>query len=248
MGHFLKNVGRPLRSLARRWKAMGNMFRLSQQYPPPQSGVIAGLAMLDNELQLVSVYWHIGPAQTQHTRTSPAFSLIVSKVMCETNLAGGRALVVGNGHASVIADYFQFSAEKGPPLDEIFRAALNARWRQVRECNHPRVTAISFWSDKYGPTVLMAVLKKDGKGQCARRRYEFMDETMDGNLITGYGYCAAVSAGTVRGDPFLVPLRGNASSIAETMQTVLDRHDGSRVGIVVKMLSQDGSTEMAILD
>ena len=234
--------------------AKANLFNLGGN-PYPGRAIVAGLD--ETGANLVQVYWIMGRSENSRNRifscengrlfTEAADlskvkdpSLIIYNAMREAEyLPGAVAYIASNGDQTDTAVNF-IREPHG------FHEAMNRRQYEPDAPNFtPRITALSWWQYKGNAGAQMSILRKSPwSDACDRHLYEFH------GIGRGFGYCLTTYSGggdplpAFQGEPYLLPLLGNARLIAENFWDTLD--PDNRVSLAVKFIPKNGPSETVI--
>lgn len=236
--------------------AEGNFFRLRGN-PYPGRGMVVGMGV--SRPHLVQVYWIMGRSANSRNRifvrgkdgrlfTEPVdaslvkeASLIIYNAMREVRHNGITFAIVSNGsQTDDVAD--------GYAKDEGLEHSMH--WNTYEPDNPnftPRITASCYWLRKNHPVIRMAILRKSPWSDvCDRHLYEIND------VSPGFGYCLHTYMGEgkplppFQGEPYIVPLYGDANLIANNFWEALDADN--RVALAVKVIPNAGPSEMVIIN
>ncbi len=224
----------------KRKTAQENLELLSQN-PYPGRGIICG--MDESGHYLIQVYWIMGRSENSRNRIFVADeksgklkteaanpnlvkdpSLTIYTAMAEKDLR----YVVSNGHQTMAVIY-------GPTERGIL--SLLKTWSYEPDAPNftPRITASIFLGeDSENYTAEMAVFRKDGQNETCLKVPHLV------NLKPGLGYCITTYSGdgdplpSFSGQPYLLPLSGNADDILETFWGALN--EDNRVSLAVKFI------------
>ena len=234
--------------------AKANLFNLAGN-PYPGRAIIVGLD--DTGQYLIQVYWIMGRSDNSRNRifafeggrlfteaADPSKvkdpSLIIYNAMREVEDGGCAIGVVSNGHQT---DGVANSYKNGRSL----HAELE-QWEYEPDAPNftPRITAVSCWLGGQ-ECVAMSLLRKSlWAEKCDRHLYEF------DRLGRGFGHCLTTYAGdgaplpSFQGEPFLLPLCGDADFIATTFWEALD--PDNRVSLAVKFMPKSGPSRITVIN
>ncbi|MDO8523764.1 MAG: IMP cyclohydrolase [bacterium] len=210
-------------------------------------GMIVGLD--DSGKFLVQMYWIMGRSENSRNRVfereggrlfteaaDPSKvkdpSLIIYNAMGEQST--GMA-VVSNGH--------QTDAVMGVNSEDVLQ--ILSDWQYEPDENFtPRITAVSYWwKDKANAEI--SLLRKSPFGDdCNRNLYK------RNGIGKGFGYCITTYVGdgdplpAFQGEPYLLPLGGDANFIAGTYWDALNADN--RVSLAVKFIPKEGPSHIVI--
>lgn len=247
--------------------ASANLFNLSGN-PYPGRGIIVGVD--ETGEFIVQAYWLMGRSDnSRNRRLIPIRSRIAtepidpSKVVNpelvlydamqdvliygeDTSEEPGRICVMSNGtQTTAVAD----SLENHGDLDNVLE---NFQYEPDSPNFTPRITAISYWDDltRRGilqPCSLMFLQRKSPWGTaCERHTFEYP------GIGPGFGRCIHTYSGDgnplppFTGEPYLLPLKGDAVQIAETLRETLNQ--GNLVALAVKFIPKVGATRTHIIN
>ncbi len=235
--------------------AASNLEALTKN-PYPGRGIVVGLN--DSGQSLVQVYWIMGRSENSRNRIfgsegSRLFteaadqskvkdsSLIIYNAMDETLSPDDIAVsVVSNGHQTDIVKLAYFNGES------LGKATRHFQYEPDRPNFTPRITAVSSWVNGTA-RVEMAIQRKSlWDDACDRHLYEI------NGLGKGFGYCFHTYSGddeplpAFQGEPYLMPLGGDANFIAGTYWDALNADN--RVSLAVKFIPKNGPSEIIIIN
>ncbi|HQT82770.1 MAG TPA: IMP cyclohydrolase [Candidatus Paceibacterota bacterium] len=245
--------------------AESNLSELRKNLYPGRL-IIAGLN--DSGKCLIQVYAILGRSENSRNRVLEADegrlftetadpskvkdpSLIIYNAMDETLMPDDTAAyVVSNGHQT---DHVRQAYFNG----ETFNGAMQSSEPEPGKQNvteyepdkpnfTPRITAVSSWV-KGKPRIEMGILRKSPwSDACDRHLYEMND------MGKGFGYCLTTYMGdgdplpAFQGEPYLLPLGGDANFIAGTYWDALNADN--RVSLAVKFIPKEGPPEIVIIN
>jgi len=224
----------------------------------PGRGIVVGLDKTGE--YLVLIYWIMGRSANSRNRvfvkgrddsisTQPADpsqvkdpSLIIYTAVREVGYAGRTVHVVSNGkQTDEIADAYRTGRNLYDTLN---------RYEYEPDTPHftSRITACSGWRlPKASPVTIMSILRKSPwSNVCDHHQYEF------NGIGRGFGHCITTYAGdgdplpAFHGEPYLLPLCGDASSVASTFWRVLNSEN--RVSLVVKFVPKHGGPSQIVIN
>lgn len=214
----------------------------------PGRGLIEGLS--DDEKHLIQISWIMGRSENSRNRiyvkeagglirtafANPSLgcdpSLVIYNTMKEDVVAG--KYVVSNGHQTdTVLDSIVYGKET---QTQNFEAGL-AQWQYEPDKSNftPRITG-SFWIGA-GWRADMSLIRRGEDFSCERHHFFTVD------LDVGFGFCLHTYKGdgdplpSFEGEPFTVPLRGNAEQILDTYRHTLN--PTNLVSLAVKFISAD---------
>ncbi len=217
-------------------------FSWLQNNPYPGRGIVVGLS--DNSAYMIQVYWIMGRRENSRNRifkfnsetgrlyTEAADptkvkdpSLIIYNAMQERDYH----YIVSNG------DQTDTVADSLAPM--LLHRILAGRQYEPDGPNYAqRITAVSSLIGNLSSRIQMSILRKSIFGlECDRLMYEYIPHP-------GFGYCITTYSGdgdplpSFRGDPLLMPLRGDAVNVLKTYWDALN--SDNRVSIAVKFIER----------
>jgi len=245
--------------------AASNLEALTKN-PYPGRGIVVGLD--DSGQFLVQVYWIMGRSENSRNRifgneggrlfteaADPSKvkdpSLIIYNAMCETlSPDDGEISVVSNGHQT---DHVKHAYFNGETLGRAMQPSVPEPDRpNVTEYEPdgpnftPRITAVSSWMNGTAHVEMAILRKSPWNDACDRHLYEF------GDIGKGFGYCITTYSGdgnplpAFQGEPYLLPLGGDANFIAGTYWDALNADN--RVSLAVKFIPKSGPSHTAIVN
>ena len=167
-------------------------------------------------------------------------SLIIYNAMREAHTGIQTLYVVSNGH------------QTDAVADECSRNSLVAtmiKWEYEPDAPNftPRITSVTYWGNAGFPISLISILRKSvWSGRCDRHLFGIND------IGRGFGYCFHTYSGdgdplpAFRGEPYLVPLIGDANQIADTFWQALNADN--RVSLAVKFIPKDGPSNIFVIN
>lgn len=232
-------------------QADANLFKLGEN-PYPGRGVVVGLDKTGEHL--IQVYWIMGRSENSRNRVfghdgkgrlfteaaDPSKvkdpSLIIYNAMRESHAFA----IVSNGHQTD-------SVAERRSISRDFHDVMRGFQYEPDAPNFTsRITARSWWDD-VNPAAEMSVLRKSPwSDACDRHLYEINDFGKE------FGYCITTYRGdgdplpTFQGEPYLLPLVGDASQVAKTYWEVLNAYN--RVSLAVKFVPMDGPSNIVIIN
>ncbi len=237
-------------------EAVDNLRGLGRKTYPGR-GAIAGLD--ETGRNLVQVYWIMGRSDNSRNRVfTPGKNGLLFTDPVDPSTVKDPHLVLYNAMREVSCDKIAFAiVSNGSQTDHVAEGYLDGKglehsmhWdtHEPDTPNYtPRITAVSYWLRKR-PNIRMALLRKSPWGKlCDRHLFEISD------VGRGFGYCFHTYADDgdplppFRGEPYLVPLLGDAEWIAETYWGALD--PDNRVSLAVKMIPRGkGPSKTSIIN
>lgn len=226
----------------------------------PGRGIIVGL---DDSGNMILVYWIMGRSENSRNRIlvyeektgrvcaevansskNTDTSLTIYNAMIEGQCFEGTIHVVSNGNQtdSVVNDY---------KLGKRLRATLLAYSYEPDEPHFtPRITAMSSWV-RGEPFAELSILRKSPSSKdCDRHFYGMSHSSSLFKFEPGLGCCMTTYSGngnplpSFKGNPYLVPLRGDIETIADTYWKVLN--PDNKVSLAVKCVPRQGSSKVVI--
>lgn len=241
--------------------AQENFARLNGN-PYPGRGIIVGLS--EDGQRHVQVYWIMGRSENSRNRVFKSDedtgrvwteradpkkvkdpSLIIYDAMREFSKSTGRTAVVSNGgQTNVVA----LAMAHDSPMIEVL---AGYDYEPDAPNFTPRITAHSTWRfhgpGHYHPITEIALLRKSlASGACDRNLYMYAD------LLPGMGHCITTYTGdgdplpSFMGEPYLLPLKGDAGQIAHTYANLLNQEN--LVAVVVKSIPVTAPSEIVIVN
>ncbi|MES2470836.1 MAG: IMP cyclohydrolase [Patescibacteria group bacterium] len=236
-----------------------NNFNLFASNPYPGRFILIGRDSVSGNL--VQVYGLTGRSENSRNRVfssdddgrlfteaaDPAKvkdpSLIIYNAMLETVCDGKKRCIVSNGDQtdSVIAYFNRGENNDGDTLV----AALQGRQYEPDQPNFtPRITGMCF--PAFTKHITLSVLRKSVfNDSCDRCFYHYV------NIPAGYGMLISTYSGdgnplpSFRGEPMLMPLKGDPTDILETYWGALN--EANRVALAVKIIdAKTGVSEIRI--
>ena len=216
--------------------------------PYPGRGMILGVD--ESGKNLIQIYWIMGRSPKSRNRIffpyggvvkteiadstklepNADLSLIVYDAMLEVGEMFGKAYIVSNGHQT---NSIGKEAKKG--LD---RALSGWEYEPDRPNFTPRISGMSHMV--CGQNIIdLSVLRKSAWGStCNRFFYSYS------GVEPGFGFCVTTYSGdgdplpSFRGEPRLMPLIGNISTLADTYWETLNQDN--RVALAIKLIPVNG--------
>jgi hypothetical protein len=246
-------------------QAKGNLFNLSLN-PYPGRGIVCGLD--ETGEFLVQVYWIMGRSENSRNRVFVCphlFDGLLSTEAADPSKVKDPSLIIYNAMNEVLLrnDTVLYVVSNGSQTDDVASEtdpamSLNDRLLDFEyepdEPNFtPRITATSSWDapvvsrDPWLLNIEMSILRKSmWSNECDRLLYNIND------VGKGYGYCFHTYAcdgeplPAFHGEPYLLPLQGDASQIASKFWETLD--PDNRVSLAVKFIPRDGPSHIVIIN
>ena len=225
--------------------ARKNLERLRLS-PYPGRGIVVGLDQTGKSM--VQIYWIMGRSENSRNRIFGCDGGRVFTEAADPTKVKDPSLIIYNA-MDERPDVFVVS--NGSQTDAMLRGILGMEIfsRAVRSFQYepdapnftPRITAVSVFELRSSNFFVgISVLRKSRWGDsCDRSRDTFE------NIGHGFGLCVTTYSGEnvaegdplpwFRGEPYLVPLEGDAAQIAQTFWNVLD--ESNRVSLVVKEIN-----------
>lgn len=226
-------------------------------------GIIVGLS--EDEKHLVQVYWIMGRSANSRNRTfgcdrvtgrvyteaaDPSKvkdpSLIIYDAMKEfRNWESVTAVVSNGGQTGDVVNGMQCGRT-------LIQSLAGYDYEPDEPHFTPRITAQCTWRfisvGHFHPTAEIALLRKSRMGRtcCDRNLY------MYGDLAAGLGHCITTyqSDGdplpSFEGEPYLLPLRGDAGQVAHTYATALE--GPNFIALAVKFIQKSGESEIVLVN
>jgi hypothetical protein len=132
------------------------------------------------------------------------------------------------------------------PLRDAFRSALQQSTYEPDDACTPRITAVSAWIEGT-PRIEFSILRKSVWSDACER--DFYDRS---DVGAGFGYCLTTYQGdgnpppSYRGEPFLLPLRGDIEQVAVSLWHSLNPEN--RVAVAVKFIPKKGTAVVRIIN
>lgn len=230
--------------------ASANFAALAEN-PYPGRIIIAGLD--ETGKNLVQVYVIMGRSENSRNRVFGCEGKRLFTEAADPSKVKDPSLIIYNAmDQAVYGEFTIHVVSNGHQTDDV--VSSYRRRRGLHETMHawsyepdspnftPRITASSYWSSlKRKPVIRMSLLRKSQwSAECDRHFFQKND------VGAGYGYCLTTYRGDgsplppFRGEPYLLPLRGDAQSIAQTYWEALNADN--RVSLAVKFIPEHGAS------
>lgn len=226
-------------------------------------GIVVGLS--EDEKHLVQVYWITGRSANSRNRVfscdrvtglvkteaaDPSKmkdpSNIIYNAMKEFRSYGCTTAVVSNGGQTDDATNGMLSGRL------LIQSLAGYDYEPDEPHFTPRITAHCSWRfiavGSFHPTAEIALLRKSrvGRACCDRNLY------MYGDLAAGFGHCITTyqSDGdplpSFEGEPYLLPLRGDAGDVAHTYASELG--GPNFIALAVKFIPKSGQSDIVLVN
>lgn len=220
--------------------------------PYPGRGIVIG--MDETGGYLVQVYWIMGRSENSRNRVFGAEAGHVWTEAADPSKVGDPSLIIYNAMRDLAGRYIVSNGDQTDTICEGFMTgmsieqSLNVRAYEPDAPNYtPRISGVC--TLRQGPPVAkLSVLKRSAFGDGCDRHF-FRIETFG----PGFGHCVTTYEGdgsplpAFRGEPRVLPLPGDAESVATTIWDALN--EDNRVSLAVKFIDiAGGLTQVHIVN
>jgi IMP cyclohydrolase len=230
-------------------------FNGLKQNAYPGRGIVIGLT--EDGTKLVQVYWIMGRSENSRNRVFIAEpnGFLRTEAKDPAKLMDPSLIIyypvrhINSAHIVTNGDQTDTIYETLPKHGGTFESALATRTYEPDAPNFtPRISGIVDLNDKQFAYKL-SILKSAGNTEDQTLRHTYSYE----KALPGFGHCIHTYAQdgnplpSFQGEPALVPLKGDASQIADAYWNVLNEEN--RISLLVKTIRlDDGASELLVIN
>ncbi|MDC0230090.1 IMP cyclohydrolase [Deltaproteobacteria bacterium] len=229
--------------------AARNFSRHISENVYPGRGIVLGR---NHENSWIVIYWIMGRTSNSRNRIFTHEKGILRSEAADSSMVADPSLIIYNAMRD-LDEYIVVSNGKhtdtickGLEDGKSFYTALNSEKHEPDPPNYtPRISGIIQREEE--SMALSIISKSDFSVEQSEHRFYRCT-----NTAPGYGYCLTTYLGdgnplpSFKGDPFMLPLQGNAEQIANFYWQELNQDN--RISLAVRELTQTGEDQLKIIN